>query len=275
MTQVQAVKMDFFLECNQPLALLALWQEGEGQSSGELGTSDCLSVWEDGEMRAIQEGRCPLYEYFLVVPVLRAISAHGCLWRVLEAAGMSCRNAEQMKAKFHLHWCLPTAFYFHPQCVIMMAKLESYLCRSYQVEASEMLGYLPQPDSCKWVHDRANHINSCTESLGVLISKGALACNDSPACTELAAGHAKAAAARHHSPQKVMHAQAALGDTLIKRSRGGTSSEEIRKEAAASLDEASKAATKMRLGRYLEKIESALRSSQCTYTHTHTHTNEK
>jgi hypothetical protein len=37
---------------------------------------------------------------------------------------------------------------------------------------------------------------------------------DSPTCIEVAVSHARAAAVRHLSPQKVMHAKAALAQAL-------------------------------------------------------------
>lgn len=255
--RVSPVKTDYFLEHACTLALLALWWVDER------GTTDCLSVWEDAEMRAIAEGDCSVPEYIFVVPVMRAVAAGAldCVWRVLGAAGMSWREAEHLNAEVMHHWRLPddAAFHAHPQYYLMVAKLECFLCGPDQVEASEVLDYLPQSDSCKWVRDRVNHIFSSTESLGVLISKAALAlaaCGDSPACIELAASHAKAAAARHRSPQKVMHAHAALGGALSKGGGVGRArtSAEANGEALALLEMALEASAKMRTRRYSNMI---------------------
>lgn len=92
---VSSGKLDYILECAQPLALLALWW------IDERGTFGYLSVWEEGEMRAIADGDYPLLEHTLVVPVLRAISAIDCVWRVLGKAGMSWREADHMHAEHH------------------------------------------------------------------------------------------------------------------------------------------------------------------------------
>lgn len=247
--RVSPAKNDYFLGSADPLAVLSLWWTDK---ESERGTADYLSVWEDGWVRAIAEGEYLLGEFQLVLPVMRVIPALGCLWRVLGASMMSWRQAGHMKTEHMMHWSLPddAAFNLHPQFWIMRAKLECFLCGPEQVEALEVLDYLPQPGSCKWVHDRSNHIVSSVESLGVLMSMGMLTCGESRAHSELAAGHAKAAAARHHSPQKVMHAQAALGRALDKSTHTESSA-----EAAALLDEAHRNAQKMRLQRYADMIQ--------------------
>ena len=107
------------------------------------------------------------------MPVLRVVPALDCLWRGLGAAGLSWREADHTSILEHDYaWaspddeslCVQSGFYR------MMAKLECFLCASDQVDTSEVLDYLPQPDSCKWVRDHANHALSSTEPLGVLIS---------------------------------------------------------------------------------------------------------
>jgi hypothetical protein len=245
--RVNASKIEYFLEVACQLALLALWW------IDERGTTEYLSVWEDGQMRAIAEGDSVILTF--AIPVMRAIPALDCIWRVLEAARISWREAEHMNTESIHYWSLPddAAFHSHPQFFIMQAKLECFLCGPDRVEASEVLDYLPQSDSCKWVRDSLNHVFSLTESLEVLISKAALACGDTPARIELAAGHTKAAVARHHTLQKVMHAQAALGCTLMTRGEA-SSSAEATVEALALLDVAHEAATKMKLGRYSKMI---------------------
>lgn len=130
-------------------------------------------------------------------------------------------------------WCMPDdeAFARHPQFLVMVAKLECFLCASDQVEASEILDYLPQPDSCKWVRDRVNHVFSCTESLGVLMSHAGLACGDFPAGVDLAARHAKAACtdrtwARFDQAPWRSHQQ--QGDcSIVERSTGGCGEDDV------------------------------------------------
>jgi hypothetical protein len=246
--RVTSSKVDFFLELAAPLAALSLWWVDERS------VADYLSVWEEGEMRAIAEGDTPVVEFSVVVPVIRAVPALDCIWCVLGAAGISWQKAEHMNTAFHMSWTLPddTAFLYHPQYFIMLAKLECFLCGPDQVEAREVLDYLPQPGSCKWERDRCNHVVSSTESLGALISKAALACTRD----KLAASHAKATTVLHQSQQKVMHAQAALGCALMKRAgKKNNSSTGASEEAAALLSEARESALKMRLQRYAYMIQ--------------------
>lgn len=155
-------------------------------------------------------------------------------------------------------WTLPggEAFCRHSETYRMIAKLNSFLCAPDQVQASEVLDYLPQPNSCRWIRDRTNHITSSTEPLEVLISQAALACGDSSVFFDLATSHAKAAVARHLMPQKVMHAQAALGSAMTKGERaGGDSTRRPREEALAVLDVALGSTKKMRLRKYAELIK--------------------
>lgn len=213
--------------------------------------------------RAIAEGDSLHHEYVCVVPIIRVASALDCLWRVLGAAGMSWREADHANIpEDAFTWTLPDdeAFIFHSSFYRMIAKLEGFLCAPDQVETSEVLDYLPQPDSCKWVRDRANHTFSSTEPLGVLISKAALLCGDSFTCLDQASSHTKAAAVRHLMPQKVMHAQAALGTVLLRRDRNG----ELREEALAVLDMALESTKKMRLQRYGELIQKSRKASTCS-----------
>jgi hypothetical protein len=170
--RIHVTKSDFYLEVGMPLALLVLWWVDER------GAAAYLSVWEEGEMRRIAEGDLFGFQFSCVVPVMRAAGALDCIWRVLGAARVSWREAEHLKIEKHQRWSSPdeAAFCMHPQHFIMVAKLECFLCAPDQVEASEVLDYLPHAGSCKWARDRFGHIFSSTESLGVVISKAALAC---------------------------------------------------------------------------------------------------
>ena len=208
--------------------------------------------------RAIAEGYSLSVEYVFVVPILRVAPALDCLWRVLGATGMSWREAGYSSFACSYNWTLPDdeAFFFHLETAGMIAKLECFFCAPDQVETSEVLDYLPQPASCKWVRDRSNHSQSSTEPLGVLISQAALLCGDSFVCFDLASSHAKAAAVQHLMPQKVMHAQAALGSVLLRRDRvAGDSTGEVKEESLALLDVALESMKKMRLQRYAGLIQ--------------------
>lgn len=245
MKRVMSYKMDYVLEVNIPLALLVQWW------MDEQGTANNLTVWEEGELRAITEGDVPQMEFRNVFPVLRVIPALDCVWRVLGAAGISWQNVEHMKTEVPLQWTLPdaSAFLLNPQYLIMKAKVECFLCGPDRVETSEVLDYLPRSDSCHLVRDRNNHMFGCSvvEPLEVRISQAALLCGNSRECLDLATSHAKAAAASHRSPQSVMFAQAAAGIALMKC--GGKS---YTIEAHAVLDSAVVDAKKMRLMRHAE-----------------------
>ena len=53
----------------------------------------------------------------------------------------------------------------------------SFLCGPGDIEVSEVMAYLPEVGSCKWVKDSSDRIvNALAETLDVLISKVALAC---------------------------------------------------------------------------------------------------
>jgi hypothetical protein len=94
----------------------------------------------------------------------------------------------------------------------------------------------------------------------VLISKAALICGESSVNANLAISHAKAAAARQLMPQKVMHAQAALGSAMVRHLKTNDASTRAPKEETlAVLDTALENAKKMRLQKYAEMINDSKR----------------
>jgi hypothetical protein len=198
-----------------------------------------------------------------IVPVLRAAPALGCLWRVLAAAGCSWEKAGHLSAPCEdpFAWTLPDGnFCRHPDYIRVVAKMGCFLGAPDQVETAEVLAFLPQSGSCELVRDRANHMYASTaEPLGVLMSQAALLCGDSSVCFDLAVSHAKAAAARHLMPQRIMHAQAALGNALMRRDQVGRSStREVKEETLAVLNGAIESSRKMKLQRYTELIMEVL-----------------
>ena len=157
---------------------------------------------------------------------------------------------------FPFAWTLPgdEAYCHKPETCRMIAKLNCFLCAPDEVETSEVLNYLPQPGSCRWVCDRSNHLVSCTEPLEVLISQAALACGDSAVCFDLAASHAKEAMPRHFMAQKVLHAQIALGNGMARRDQARNSTKEVSEETLAALEVALTRAKKMTLTKYADII---------------------
>jgi len=254
--RVLSTQQDIFLEAGNALAPLALlWCD-------ERGVADYLAKWEDGELRAIAEGDSLWWELFCIVPVLRVVPALNCLWRVLDAAAMSWQEVDlfQFCGDPFVWTSLDSQFFSgNPEFCRMTTKLNLFLCAPDQVETLEVLDYLPQSGLCRWLRDRLNHSLSSTESLEVLISQAALVCGDSSAWFDLAISHAKAAIPHHLMPQKVMHAQAALGSAMTRREQTGARTKEVSQETLAVSEAALGSAKKMRLQKYVGLIKAAAR----------------
>jgi hypothetical protein len=63
---------------------------------------------------------------------------------------------------------------YSPKVMVLFAKLESFFQAPLEVEAAELVDYLPT-ESSKWLEDQASTKWAMTEGLGTTIARAALA----------------------------------------------------------------------------------------------------